>query len=439
MKKILVLVMLVISLLLSNVVVADSTVWNVDYLQTRTLSPIFGDIDLVPVSGGQPEGMVYTDLTVTCVYDGTATIVNITSNPIEPEYNDGFVADTKVYHYVDNNALGNYYEIHVDYSGFVVPAWWALYIEIEDLNTSVGILELEIANLTENNTQLLAQVGLLNSTVANLTENVSYWKTNASEWKDAYNATKSLYDALLIEYNTLQDQQATIDSLTADLSTRTSERDSIQSRYNTLNTNYYDLWNTFNETSYQVSQLQWEREDNNRTIDALANPITLTYPRDGINIIKFSLPCLVIGALCIVSFEYFVSKKKWPKVIGGKSKIIDPLKMMLPFAKKEKKEPIVWDVRDSTDDEKAIISDVKSDVKQEETKSADGDEVINISSQPETKDDVKPKVEKKSKKVPRKKKDTNIRNKEWWSTEAGLAQKEKLRERMKHMKSKKKA
>jgi len=32
---------------------------------------------------------------------------------------------------------------------------------------------------------------------------------------------------------------------------------------------------------------------------------------------------------------------------------------------------------------------------------------------------------------------TNIRNKEWWSTEAGLAQKEKLRERMKELNAKK--
>lgn len=423
MRKIPILMMLVISLLLSNVTVADSTVWNIGYLQTRTIDPIFGDIDL--------EGMDYTDLTVVCVPDDGYTIITIISNEIVPEYNDGFVADTKVYHYVDNNAIGNYYEIRVDYSSFIVPDWWALYIEIEDLNLLINGLESEIQNLSENNTQLLAQVDILNLTVTNLTENVSYWQTNASEWWESYNVTKSLYDALLIEYNTLQDQQDTIDTLTADLSTRTSERDTIQGDYNTLSTNYYDLWNAFNETAYENSQLEWEIEDNNRTIDALANPITLTYPRDGVNILKFSLPWLIIGALLVVLFEFFFSKKKWPKVIRS-NRVTDPLKMILPFAKKEKKKPIIWDTGDATEEENMVISDIKKDTKQAETKNTDGNEVINMSNKSKDEDNTKPEVKKeRPKKVPKKKKDTNIRNKEWWDTEAGEAQKEKLRERMK--------
>ena len=361
MKKTLILLMLVVTLLLP-VTIADSTVWNIDY-ETTIIRTIPGDVTLEGVVGTLPEGMSWSDLTLTRSFDGVITTYTIKSNTIDPS--PPFTANTKGYFYRNENITSEYYEIRVDYSAFIPPPWWALQDQINNLTSQVADLQSQVANLTANNTDLLQQVNELNSTVHNLTENVTYWKTNSSEWWNAYNTTKADYDTLQAQYDQLEDQSSVIATLQG-------EKSSLTSQLNTVRNNYHDLWNEFNDTAYEKSILQWENEEQNRTIDALVDPISITYPRDGLNSLKVNIPWFLIGVLGLFFVEYAFERRKGTSTIKGQKRTaIDPLRRFLPFLpQKEKPKVEVWNDDGSVSDlEKSILK--TKEIKKEESPNID--------------------------------------------------------------------
>ena len=320
MKKTKIFLVLVAILLIPAVNASDpEEIATLNYLET---SPeiLYGDVTL---SFNWSERDNHSDIIpVKLDYNSTFdyTFYLFESMNISSTVGSSFVNDTKAYHYTSG---GNDYVIYVDYQDFRSPLW-ELEQLINELNNEILNLQLEIDVLVSQNAYNHSLAETLNSELQG--------KRQALEIKTS-------------EYNTLSGQVAIIEEA----------RDSAISDYN-------ETLSLYNSTLYSKNSLEWDLYYKNLSIESLTNPFSITYPKQGIDVVQFNATWFFLGiGLALGCVVLFSKRQNWDNMRKGS------ILQKLPFTRIVPKKSEEWDMYENPAEE---LSDVeKSHLKMQSTSS----------------------------------------------------------------------